>query len=193
MKIILGSGSPRRKELLGMLGLDFTVIPAQSEQEVSPLLGPDENVKQIALAKAVSVAKTLSDCATADDTVIIAADTIVYLCGAVLGKPRDNEDAKAMLRALSGQRHTVYTGVALLHKGVQITAAESTDVWFRQLLPGEIDAYVETGDPMDKAGAYGAQGHAAKFIERIDGDFFNVMGLPLCRLTVMLRELGVKL
>jgi len=145
-----------------------------------------ETVCKIALHKAENVSRLCG----ADD-LIIAADTVVFLEGRPLGKPADPDDAVKMLRQLSGRRHTVFSGVALMKSGVHVTGAESTYVYFREISEEEIQAYVSTGEPMDKAGAYGAQGLGAIFIERLEGDFFNVMGLPLCRLVLMLREFGV--
>lgn len=188
MRILLASASPRRRELLEMLGVKgLVILPANTDETVTGL-PPEETVQAIALEKAKAVAGS----AAASD-VIIAADTLVYLDGGALGKPRDAADAAAMLRRLSGNRHTVYTGVALIQGGRELTFFERTDVFFRALSEEEIAAYIRTGEPMDKAGAYGAQGRGAAFIERIEGDFFNVVGLPLCRLALTLRELGVDL
>lgn len=187
MRIVLASGSPRRRELLSMIGLEgFTVIPDNAEEELFPGLSPEQTVGRIALQKAKNVSQFCDD-----DDIIIAADTLVYLDGRPLGKPDGPEDAGSMLRQLSGCRHTVYTGVALLRGGVPVSDVVRTDVYFREISEREISAYVETGEPMDKAGAYGAQGRGSVFVERIEGEFFNVMGLPLCRLSVMLREFGV--
>lgn len=188
MAIVLASASPRRRELLEMLGVkNLKIIPADTDETIQDRT-PEDAVKTIALGKAQAVAAL----ASASDTVI-AADTLVYLGEKALGKPKDTADALGMLRALSGTRHTVYTGVALLQNGRTLTFAEKTDVFFRTLSDTEITAYIQTGEPMDKAGAYGIQGRGAVFIERIDGDYFNVMGLPLCRLVVMLRQLGIEL
>ena len=129
----------------------------------------------------------------APEDIIIAADTIVYLDGAILGKPKDHDDAVRMLTALSGREHIVYTGVAVLRGGELRQAAEQTAVRFRTLMPAEIERYIATGEPMDKAGAYGIQGRGALFVAHLDGDYFNVMGLPLCRLGQLLNELGVEL
>ena len=190
MKIILASGSPRRKELLEMLHVkNLEIIPAAGEEAPHPELTPDELVKELSRCKAAEVA---ARCAGADD-VVIGADTIVVLDGAVLGKPKDTDDAKRMLRALSGRSHTVFTGITVIRGGETLCCAERTEVCFRALRDEEIDRYVATGEPMDKAGAYGAQGYASLFVERLDGDFFNVMGLPLCLLGIMLKELGVNL
>lgn len=187
MGIVLASGSPRRRELLSMIGLEgFTVIPDNSAEESPPGLTPEQTVCGIALRKA----KNVSQFCGADD-IIIAADTLVYLDGRPLGKPGDPPGAEAMLRELSGRRHTVYTGVALLKGSDSVTDVVRTDVFFRNISDGEITAYVKTGEPMDKAGAYGAQGRGSIFVERIEGEFFNVMGLPLCRLSIMLRDFGI--
>lgn len=183
MGIILASASPRRRELLQMLDLgDFNVMPADVDEKL-PELTPDETVIHIALQKARKVA----DACSAED-LIIAADTLVYLDGAALGKPETADDAKAMLRRLSGATHAVYTGVALLKNNRELAFAEKTDVFFRDISEEEIETYINTGEPMDKAGAYGAQGKGAMFIRRIEGDFFNVVGLPVCRLVTALRS-----
>lgn len=190
MRIILASGSPRRRELMEMLcpeGLE--IVPARGEEAADPSLPPDTLVVALSRAKAAEVA---ARCAHGDD-VVIGADTVVALDGAVLGKPRDAEDAKRMLRALSGRTHSVFTGVTVLRGGRTRSHAERTEVTFRALEDDEIDRYIATGEPMDKAGAYGAQGWASLFVERLEGDFFNVMGLPLCALGKLLNELGVKL
>lgn len=185
MQIVLASASPRRKELLEMLGYtDLRIMPADCEEGGDLALAPDEAVCSIALSKARNVAPRCGD-----GDIVLAADTLVYTGGQPLGKPRDAEEAERMLRRLSGSMHRVYTGVALICGGHELVRAEATDVYFRELGDDEIREYIATGEPMDKAGAYGAQGRGAVFIERIDGDFFNVMGLPLCRLTLMLSEL----
>ena len=139
-------------------------------------LPPDEAVIAIALAKARDVAATVLP-----DALVLAADTEVCLGGKLLGKPANKAEAKQMLRRLSGVKHTVYTGVAMIYDGCVVTGAEATDVYFRDLSAAEIDAYVATGEPMDKAGAYGLQGRASVFVRRIEGDVYNVIGLPLCR------------
>jgi len=187
MNIILASASPRRRDLLKMIGVDnFKVIPYTGDEIIEPGLSPELTVCKIALEKARAASKKCGE-----EDLVIAADTLVYHDGLPLTKPDDERGAAAMLRILSGSRHTVYTGVALLRGGIYSTGAEKTDVYFRDISEGEIAAYINTGEPMDKAGAYGAQGRGAVFIERIEGDFFNVMGLPLCRLSMMLRGFGV--
>jgi septum formation protein len=183
MGIILASSSPRRRELLEMLGIEgFAVIPADIDEGI-PELPPDEAVIFIALHKARKVAES-----GFKGDLVIAADTLVYLDGQALGKPETESEAKTMLRRLSGASHEVYTGVAICADGRETAFAERTDVFFRELRDDEIEAYIKTGEPMDKAGAYGAQGKGAVFIRRIEGDFFNVMGLPVCRLVAELRS-----
>ena len=189
MGIILASGSPRRFELLEMIGIkDFKVIADTADEVLTDGISPEEQVKKLSLQKAKNVAKHCLK-----DDIIIAADTLVYLGNKPLGKPDSRTDAGNKLRELSGQKHSVYTGVTLLKNDTFISEAEKTDVYFRDITEDEIDAYVETGEPMDKAGAYAAQGGAAVFIKRIEGEFFNVMGLPLCRLSEMLKDFGVTL
>jgi septum formation protein len=189
MSIVLASGSPRRKELLEMLGVNnMKVIPAKGEEVAPEGLCPQELVKLLASAKGHEVA---AQCST--DDVIIAADTIVWHDNQVYGKPHSREQAVEMLHSLSGRTHQVYTGVCVLYQGCEQLDYEMSQVHFRPLSDDEIERYVDTGEPMDKAGAYGAQGKAALFVQGIDGDFFNVMGLPLCRLGQMLKEQGVVL
>ena len=192
MEIILASASPRRRVLLEMLsirGASIRVIPAGTdEDDLEDELSVEERVLVLARAKACEVAlKCRADC------VIIAADTLVCLDGEIMGKPSDSDDAVRMLRLLSGREHEVYTGVCVIHGEHEITRSQCTHVRFRELSEREIAAYVASGDPMDKAGAYGAQGRAALFIERIDGDYFNVVGLPLCLLGQMTAEIGINL
>ena len=187
MGIVLASGSPRRSELLRMIGIkSFKVIPDTDEEEIVPGLSPELTVCKIALSKAKNVSRLCKD-----NDIIIAADTLVYLDGYPLSKPCCVNEAAEMLRLLSGRQHSVFTGIALLRGNVHTTGAERTEVFFRDISDREIISYVRTGEPLDKAGAYGAQGRGAVFIERIEGDFFNVMGLPLCRLAIMLRNSGV--
>lgn len=189
MNIVLASGSPRRQELLKMTGIEnFKVLPYTHEEMIpaDPDPDPERTVRKIALEKAIGVSQECEP-----DDIIISADTLVYLDGSPLGKPNDPDDAAEMLRKLSGRKHTVYTGVAVLNNGKQTTFAEKTDVFFRNISDVELSSYIETGEPADKAGAYGAQGRGAVFIERIEGDFFNVMGLPVCRLIMTLKELGL--
>lgn len=187
MSIILASQSPRRKELLEQIGLDFQIIPAKGEEAADASLPPAEYVKQLALHKAAEVA---ASCAPED--IVIGADTIVVLDGEILGKPNNAAHAFKMLSRLATRRHTVYTGVALVQGERQMLGVEATQVRFCSLTEQEILDYVSTGEPMDKAGAYGIQGRGALFIDSIHGDYFNVVGLPLCRLGRMLAGFGVK-
>ena len=188
MGIVLASGSPRRMELLKMIGInDFKVIADISDEIITPGLSPEEQVCKLSLQKARNVSK-----ACGKNDIIIAADTLVYLEGVPLGKPDSQADAEMMLRKLSDRKHSVYTGVTLLRDDIHISKAEKTDVFFREISDDEIRAYVKTGEPMDKAGSYAAQGGASIFIRRIEGEFFNVMGLPLCSLSEMLKDFGVK-
>lgn len=189
MNWILASGSPRRRELLEMLGVpDLTIRPATGPERATPGAGPEQTVRELSLHKAQEVAQTCTP-----EDIIIAADTIVYLDGAILGKPKDHDDAVRMLTALSGREHIVYTGVAVLRGGELRQAAEQTAVRFRALTPAEIERYIATGEPMDKAGAYGVQSLGALLVERIDGDFYNVMGLPVEKLGQCLtKHFGVR-
>ncbi len=169
-----------------MLGVkDFEIIPARSEMDFPSDIFPGDAAVAVARAKALEV---LPQAAPA--SLVLAADTVVSLDGRILEKPADEAEAFSMLRALSGRRHTVYSGVVMLYGGRELSRHEATDVLFRRLDDDEIRRYIATGEPMDKAGAYGAQGIASVFIERLDGDFFNVVGLPLCTLDKMLAELG---
>lgn len=188
-RLILASGSPRRRELLDKFGIDYEILPAQGEESAPPELTPGERVKALAAQKAEETAHRVND----PTAVILAADTLVELDGEVLGKPGAGERARAMLRALSGREHRVWSGVCI-REGERILAeSECTAVRFRTLSDAEIEAYIATGEPLDKAGAYGYQGLASLFVERIEGDFFNVMGLPVCRMGQMLREFGISL
>ena len=187
MNIVLASGSPRRQELLKLIGIsDFRVIADESDETMTPGLTPEDQVNKLSLKKAQNVSAICSG-----DALVIAADTLVYLDGEPLEKPDSESDATKMLQKLSGNKHSVYTGVTLKRGAKHTSKAEKTDVYFREISDDEIKAYVNTGEPMDKAGSYAAQGGAAAFIERIEGDFFNVMGLPLCRLSIMLKDFGV--
>ena len=189
MRIVLASQSPRRRELFKAIGIeDFDVMPAAGEEVVRDDVPPYTAVELTAGAKAREVAEK---CAKED--LVVAADTMVWLDGVFLGKPADEKQAREMLRALSGAKHTVYTGVAIVKGGKTVLGHEATDVYFRELTDAEIDWYISTGEPMDKAGAYGAQERGSLLVERIDGDFFNVMGFPLVRFYKMLDEMGFKL
>ena len=180
MQLILASQSPRRKELLGLFHIPFTVRVADIDETMAAGKDPAEEVARVSKLKALAVERKSED-------VVIAADTIVVLDGRVLGKPKDEADANAMLTALSGRDHQVMTGVTVLKGDTCLTHTEVTDIHFRHLSQKEIADYVATGEPMDKAGAYGIQGGAALFAEKLQGDYYNVMGLPVCRLFLMLR------
>lgn len=184
--LILASASPRRRELLNTMGIkDFSVRPSGHEEPYDPALTPGKAVESIALGKARDIA------AAADpEDVIVAADTLVFLDGAPLGKPRDAADAARMLTALSGRTHTVVTGLAVLTNGREETRSVATEVRFAALTPECIDWYVSTGEPMDKAGAYGIQGRGGMLVEGIHGDYSNVVGLPVRVLAGMLERAG---
>ncbi len=187
MSVILASQSPRRRELLAQMGLsDFIIRPAQGEEKVDGDLSPAQLVETLSAQKADEVAAR-SDPAD----LIIAADTVVSIDGKVLGKPHSTQEAFAMLSTLSGRAHTVYTGVTLRQGGRVSTAHVATTVHFRALTEAEISAYIATGEPMDKAGSYGIQGCGAMLVESIEGDYFNVVGLPVCQLSRMLLAFGV--
>ena len=181
MNLILASASPRRKELLGLFGIPFTVRVADIDETMDQSKPPFAEVGRVSRAKAMAVPRTGGE-------TVIAADTIVVCEGRVLGKPHDETEAKAMLRLLSGRDHQVMTGCTVLTDGSCETFTEVTDLHFRELTEKEIETYVASGEPMDKAGAYGIQGGAALFCQRMEGDYYNVMGLPLCRLGQALRE-----
>ena len=185
MELILASASPRRRELMGQLDIPFTVIPAVGPEEPPTGASADETARALSLAKAREIAQSHPGAA------VIGADTVVEIDGEILGKPKNGADAMRMLRLLSGREHRVCTGVTLIAGGKTLSEVETTRVFFRAMTEKEIAAYVATGEPMDKAGAYGYQGRAAIYVERIEGDYFNVVGLPLCRLGQMLSALGV--
>ncbi|MEG1857686.1 MAG: Maf family protein [Pseudoflavonifractor sp.] len=187
MNIILASQSPRRRELLLRMGLTgFESIAPNFDESLFSGLPPEELVRRLSSEKAAAVAAR-----TAPDNLIIAADTVVSLDGTVLGKPEDALDAFKMLATLSGCHHQVYTGITVRRGAECATEHEVTDVTFRPLSSEEIEQYIKTGEPMDKAGAYGIQGYGAMLVEGISGDYYNVMGLPICRLGRMLDRFGV--
>ena len=180
MCLILASASPRRNELLKLFGIPFTVRVADIDETMDPASSAFDEVARLSREKALAVPRTEKD-------IVIAADTIVVCEGQVLGKPHSREEAAAMLSLLSGRDHQVMTGCTVL-KGAQVyTFTEVTDLHFRHLTEKEIRRYVESGEPMDKAGAYGIQGGAALFCEKMVGDYYNVMGLPVCRLGQVLK------
>ena len=186
MNLILASQSPRRKELLSLFGIPFTVCVADIDETMNPGSAPYSEVARVSRLKALAIPRL-------SDDVVVAADTIVVCEGHVLGKPHDADEAKEMLRLLSGRDHQVMTGMTVLRGDAAAVITEVTDLHFRELSEIEIERYVATGEPMDKAGAYGIQGGAALFCQRMEGDYYNVMGLPVCRLSQILKELAPEL
>ena len=185
MRIVPASKSPRRIELLRSLGLDIEICPADVDENIDEVTEkPQEAVTLLASRKAQAIAQKLCD----PDALIIAADTLVYKDKTLLGKPRDEDEAFSMLRTLSGDRHSVYTGICVAYGGKIAKKAVETAVFFRNLSDDEIENYVKSGEPMDKAGAYGIQGRACLFVKGIEGDYFNVVGLPLTELFEMIKE-----
>ena len=183
MQLILASASPRRKELLGLFHVPFTIRVADIDETMDPNLAPAEEVGRVSRMKALAVPRESED-------VVIAADTIVVCNHRVLGKPHSPEEAVETLRLLSGRDHQVMTGVTVVRGDSAETFTEVTDLHFRELTEKEIHAYVATGEPMDKAGSYGIQGGAALFCSHMVGDYYNVMGLPVCRLGETLRRMA---
>lgn len=188
MTVVLASASPRRSELLRNLGLSFTICPADIDEESMTAKSPALLVEALSSAKAAKVAAQ-----SPSDALVIAADTVVVLDGTVLGKPSDPSSAHAMLSSLSGKIHEVYTGVTLRQGSHEVCFHERSEVQFRALSEEEITAYIQTGEPMDKSGSYGIQGFGALLVSEIRGDYFNVMGLPLCRLGLALQGFGLTL
>jgi len=186
MNLILASQSPRRKELLGLFHIPFTVRVADIDETMDSEKSPYEEVARVSRLKALAVPRE-------EDDVVIAADTIVVCDGRVLGKPHSFEDAVEMLTLLSGRDHQVMTGMTVLRGDRVESCTEVTDIHFRPLSQKEIFAYVQSGEPMDKAGAYGIQGGAALFAEKMVGDYYNVMGLPVCKLWQMLFQIAPEL
>lgn len=182
MQLILASASPRRKELMGLFHIPFVIRAADIDETMDPTKSPYDEVARVSRCKALAVKRE-------PDDVVVAADTIVVCQGRVLGKPHSPEEAAAMLRLLSGREHQVMTGCTVLRGDRAETFTEVTDLTFRELTDGEIRAYVASGEPMDKAGAYGIQGGAARFCPGIHGDYYNVMGLPVCRLEQALKKI----
>ena len=183
MNLILASQSPRRRELLGLFRRPFTVRVADIDETMDPALPPYDEVARVSRAKAMAISRT-------EDDIVVAADTIVVCAGRTLGKPRTRAEAAEMLQLLSGRDHQVMTGMTVLRGSTAVTTTEVTDIHFRPLTEKEIESYIATGEPMDKAGAYGIQGGAALFAQRMVGDYYNVMGLPVCRLYEILCEVA---
>jgi septum formation protein len=186
MELILASQSPRRQELLRLFGQPFVVRVADIDETMDHTKAPFDEVARVSRCKALAVERAPED-------VVIAADTIVVCQGKVLGKPHTQQEAAEMLQLLSGRDHQVMTGVTVLRGQQERVFTEVTDLHFRSLTSKEIHRYIETGEPMDKAGAYGIQGGAALFCEKMAGDYYNVMGLPVCRLGQVLKELAPEL
>ena len=187
MKIILASNSPRRKELLNQLGLNFDIIPADIDETLDADYSPYDAALITAEKKARHICSSVQE-----DCIIIAADTLVAIDNQILGKPENNDHAKEMLSLIQGKKHTVFTGVSLVCKSGGMVReksfVESADVFIAELSDSEIEKYIKTGEPSDKAGAYAAQGIGALFVERVEGDFFAVVGLPMARLRRELKE-----
>ena len=183
--MVLASGSPRRRELLNMIGVGHEIMPADIDERYLPGEDPPAHAERLAREKAAAVVPR------AGNSLIIAADTIVVVDGDVLGKPRDNAEAAEMLRRLAGRSHTVHTAVAVRYGGREASAVESPSVTFRPLDDELIEAYIATGEPMDKAGSYGIQGFGATLVSRVEGDYFAVMGLPLHRTMHLVESVGL--
>jgi septum formation protein len=181
-QLILASASPRRRELLTQAGLLFRVVPAHIDESRRPYEDPASYVQRLAMEKAHAVS-TLHP-----DALVLGADTTVVLHGEALNKPNDLHDAERMLRALSGGAHQVHTGIAIVHGSFHRLHVETTMVYFSTIPEADLVHYLATGDSLDKAGAYGIQGYAARWISRIEGDFFNVMGLPIASTVRLLAE-----
>lgn len=186
MKIILASKSPRRKEILETLGFEFSIITVDTD-ESSNETDPRALTRDLACRKGRDVVKLMND----SDVLVISCDTVVWCDGKILGKPKSKEDAKAMLKLLSGRKHTVTSGLSLSLNGKTVTDSEDTDVYFAELSESFIEKYVESGEPMDKAGSYAVQGVASMWIEKINGCYFNVVGLPVRLFCKLLQELGL--
>jgi septum formation protein len=186
LRVILASASPRRRDLLDLIGIAHEVRPADIDESALPAEAPIPHTERLARAKAHALAKGHPD------IVVIAADTIVVVDGDILGKPRDEAHAAEMLHRLAGREHTVYTAIAVARDARTESAVEAVQVTFRALTDEEIAEYIATREPMDKAGAYGIQGYGATIVERVDGDYFSVMGLGLRRLVELLERVGVR-
>ncbi len=188
MGLILASKSPRRRELLALLGVEFKVITEDIDEAIDSSVPVIDEIKRLSFEKALAVKNE-----ALEDDIIIAADTVVALGNRIFGKPKSEEDAKAMLETLSGRTHNVITGITVIKGKKTDTRAVETQVTFRDLSETEISAYIKTGDPFDKAGAYALQGISTIFVHSISGDHFNVYGLPVSTLADMLRGFGVKI
>lgn len=181
-KIILASGSPRRKELLSLLGLDFDIIPADISEEIDQSKPLRDEIEKLSYLKAYEIFKDHKD------SIVIGSDTIVAINNKVLGKPMTKEKAKEMLQELSGNVHQVITAVSILSPSKSETFSTVSDVYFRELSKEEIENYSNDSEPLDKAGAYAIQGQARKFVSRIDGDYYSIIGLPICELSQRIKK-----
>ena len=182
--LILASNSPRRKELLSMLGYEFVVKASDCDETTTDIIDPALLVKELSLRKAKAIEFS-------EDDTVIGSDTVVAINGIILGKPTDEDDAAKMLRMLSGKTHTVYTGVTFLQKDVEITDVIACDVTFKEMTETEILNYIKSNEPMDKAGAYAVQGKGSAFVEKLNGDYFAVVGFPCCYVNTILNKLGI--
>ena len=192
-KIILASKSPRRHEILTLAGFEHEIIVSDADESVPASYTPAEAVRAISAKKASAVLSEIDTSLYEDGLVIVAADTVVDVDGVIFGKPKGEADAERMLRVLSGRRHFVHTGVTVTDGRKTLTAVETTAVVMREIKEDEIKGYAASGEPLDKAGAYAVQGKAGAFVKKLEGDYFNVMGLPLCVTCGMLNEFGINL
>ena len=191
MKIILASQSARRRDILENLGIKFDIKVSSVDESMSGDLTPGENVETVSMRKAAAVADELG-ITESDDTLVIASDTVVVCDGLILGKPRDKAHAREMIGMLSGRRHSVISGIAVIYRGKRVFSHEETEVEFRSLTDAEIEAYISTDEPYDKAGGYGIQDKAAIFVRGIHGDYLNVVGLPVFKLfRILENEFGI--
>lgn len=179
--IILASASPRRKEILELAGFEFKVIPTDVNETLPKVMSPAETVEYLSKIKAYPLKN--------DEDMIIGSDTVVSIDGKIIGKPKDEEDAFNILKTLSGRTHEVFTGVTILYNGEEITFSEKTDVEFYELSDDEIKTYISTKEPNDKAGAYGIQGKACKFVKKVNGDYFNVIGFPIAKFYEIYKQI----
>lgn len=192
--LVLASSSPRRQQLIELLGLPYDIVVKPVDEQTRPGLSPKEVVRQLALRKARAVYADVKTETDDNGRIVIGADTVVVLNGKILGKPKDEQDALEMLSALQGKTHQVYSGVACIDtgSGKTVTDYRKTAVTIKPLSQEQIKRYIQTGEPHDKAGAYGIQGYGALIVEKIDGDYFNVVGLPLSCLNDMLAEFDIE-
>lgn len=186
-RIVLASKSPRRRQLLEQIGLEFEIRESEYEEDMAAMADPVELVKFLALNKAKAVAQHYSD------AIVIGADTFVIFDNQFIGKPKDKDDARRMLRLLSGQTNNIITGFAVIDTatGRVVNGFDRADVTIRELTDEDIENYIETGEPLDKAGAFGIQGVGAVIVEKVDGDYHNIMGLPLSKIYAILKEFGI--